>query len=257
MESVHWFAFAAIRHPLTGRCWHRSARDRVDLNGPWRFATDPAARGEQNGWHQPALNARDWAEVQVPHCWTVDPRFPYTGTAWYRRTFTLPSGAAQQHARIVFNGVFYRAKVWLNGQPVGDHEGGYTPFQLDVTSRIRWTGTNTLAVQVDNSWSTNTLPGARIGSRPQDQVYPWLEYGGIVRPVTLVLTDPVCVVQQRVIATPDLANGTAAIEVMGRVANASDQPAKVRLGFSIAADKARCRPNWPRKLPFRRARPCQ
>ena len=88
-------------------------------------------------------------------------------------------------------------------------------------------------MQVDNSWSTNTLPGARIGPRVQDQVYPWLEYGGIVRPVALVLTDPVHVAKQRVIATPDLVHGTAAIEVTTHVANASDQPAKVRLELAI------------------------
>ena len=134
----------------------------------------------------------------------------------------------------MFDGVFYRAKVWLNGQAVGEHEGGYTPFQFDATEWIHWSGENTLVVQVDNSWSTNTLPGARIGSRVQDQVYPWLEYGGIVRPVTLVLTDPVYVAKQRVIATPNLSDGTTAIEVTTHVANASGQPAKIRLGLAIS-----------------------
>lgn len=210
------------------------ARDRVDLNGAWRFAIDPVGRGETYGWHQSSLNVRDWTEVQVPHCWTVDPRYPYTGTAWYRRSFSLPSGITNQHARILFDGVFYRTKVWLNGQWVGEHEGGYTPFQFDVAPLIRWSGANTLAVQVDNSWSTNTLPGARIGPRPQDQVYPWFEYGGIVRPVTLVLSDSVYVAKSRVIASPDLANGTATIEVATYVVNASDQSEKIRLGMAIS-----------------------
>ena len=166
------------------------ARDRVDLNGPWRFAIDPVECGEQNGWHQPGCKVQNWAEVAVPHCWNVDPRFPFTGTAWYRRTFSLPPGAARRHARLIFGGVFYRAKVWLNGQPVGEHEGGYTPFQFDVTDVIHWSGENSLAVEVDNSWSTTTLPGARIGKLPQEQVYPWFEYGGIVRPVSLVSDRP-------------------------------------------------------------------
>lgn len=211
-----------------------SARERVDLNGAWRFAVDPVRRGEQNGWHQPALNVRDWAEVQVPHCWTVDPRFPYTGSAWYRRSFSLPPRTSSRHARILFDGVFYRAKVWVNGELVGAHEGGYTPFQFDVTDVLRPSSENTLAIEVDNSWDTGTLPGARIGSRPQDQVYPWMEYGGIVRPVALVLTDPLYVAHQRVIATPESAAGGAVIEITAHVANASDQPAKVRLGFAIA-----------------------
>lgn len=210
------------------------ARERVELNGTWRFAIDPMKCGEQNGWSQPAFKVRDWPEVQVPHCWTVDPRFPYTGTAWYRRTFTVPAGAAQPRVRVVFGGVFYRAKVWLNGELIGEHEGGYTPFEFEVTPWIRRQGENVIAVQADNSWSTDTLPGARMGSRPHDQVYPWLEYGGIVRPVTLVLTGSVYVANQRVIATPALSNGTAAIDVTARIVNASGQPAKVHLGFTIA-----------------------
>ncbi len=209
------------------------ARERVELNGPWRFAIDPVECGEQNGWHQPGCEVRNWTEVLVPHCWNVDPRFPFTGTAWYRRTFSLPPGAARRHARLMFDGVFYRAKVWLNGQPVGEHEGGYTPFQFDVTDLIHWSGENSLAIAVDNSWSTTTLPGARIGKLPQEQVYPWFEYGGIVRPVRLVLTDPVHVVNQRVVTTPNLQDGTALIETTVQVANTLDQPVTVRIGLAL------------------------
>ncbi|MCL4855115.1 MAG: beta galactosidase jelly roll domain-containing protein, partial [Bryobacteraceae bacterium] len=209
------------------------AGDHLDLNGPWRFAVDPVKCGEHNGWHQPACKVQNWAEVVVPHCWNVDPRFPFTGTAWYRRTFSLPPGSTRRHAQLAFGGVFYRAKVWLNGQPVGEHEGGYTPFQFDVTDVIHWSGENSLAVEVDNSWNTTTLPGARIGKLPQEQVYPWFEYGGIVRPVSLVLTDPVHVVKQRVAATPHLQDGTATIETTVYVANASDQPANIRVGHAL------------------------
>ena len=209
------------------------ARDRVDLNGPWRFAIDPVECGQQNGWHQPGCKVQNWPEVVVPHCWNVDPRFPFTGTAWYRRTFSLPPGSVKRHARLVFGGVFYRARVWLNGQSVGEHEGGYTAFQFDVTDVIHWSGENSLALEVDNSWDTTTLPGARIGKLPQEQVYPWFEYGGIVRPVNLVLTDPVHVVNQRVVTTPHLEDGTATIETTVQVANASDQPTTIRIGLAL------------------------
>lgn len=231
-------AFLALLLPfVAGLCVANQcaiARDFVDLNGPWRFAIDPSRSGEQYGWQQPSLNTGTWTQVQVPHCWTVDLRYPYTGTAWYRRNFSLPARGEGKQARIVFAGVFYRTKVWLNGQPIGEHEGGYTPFEFDVTSQVLGQGENTLAVEVSNSWDTNTLPGARIGPRPHDQVYPWFEYGGIVRPVTLVLTGPVYVANQRVTATPNLPEGTATVEAVAYVANKSHQPAKVRLGFSIA-----------------------
>ena len=214
-----------------------TATDRIDLGGTWRFAIDPVGRGEQNGWQKPGLVVRDWTEVEIPHCWTVDPRFPYVGTAWYRRTFSLPRGAAGQHARITFDRVFYKARVWINGQLAGEHEGGYTPFQVDATAWIRAEGENTLAVQVDNSWNTATLPGARIGIRPQEQVYPWREYGGILEPAALLLSGPAFLSRLRVIAVPNLADGTAWLVLTAHTSNASDRPMNVRVGFAIDRDK--------------------
>ena len=56
------------------------------------------------------------------------------------------------------------------------------------------------------------MPGARPGADPTRRVYPWWDYGGIVRPVTLVLSSPIFITNQRVVATPDLASGRATIE---------------------------------------------
>ena len=209
----------------------------IDLGGAWRFAIDPVKRGEANGWHRPGLNVRDWAEVQAPHCWSVDPRYPFVGAAWYRRTFTLPPSAANQHARVTFERVFYRTKVWINGQLAGEHEGGYTPFEVEATAWLRPGGENTIALQVDNSWSAETLPGARIGLKPQEQVYPWREYGGILGSVRLLLTAPVFVSKLRVIAEPDLTDGTATVALTAYVRNATAEPAQVRVGFSLARDR--------------------
>ncbi|MBM3852275.1 MAG: hypothetical protein FJ399_03875, partial [Verrucomicrobia bacterium] len=109
-----WFATVALW--LTAGFGAAPAAEPIDLDGAWRFAIDPAQRGEENGWHQPGLVVRDWSEVQTPHCWTIDPRFPYVGSAWYRRTFSVPADAAGQHARLAFARVFHRAKIWINGQ---------------------------------------------------------------------------------------------------------------------------------------------
>jgi beta-glucuronidase len=212
------------------------AANEIDLGGAWCFAVDPVQRGEANGWHRPGLVVRDWAEVQTPHCWTVDPRYPYVGTAWYRRTFSLPPGAANQHARVVFERVFYRTKVWINGQPAGEHEGGYTPFEVDATAWLRPGAENTIAVRVDNAWSTETLPGARIGSKPQEQVYPWREYGGILGSVRLLLSAPVFVANLRVVAEPNLTDGTATVALTAFARNTTNAPARVRVRFTLERD---------------------
>jgi beta-glucuronidase len=208
--------------------------ERVTLNGPWAFALDPLGDGERNGWHRPdAAVSRGWDRVAVPHTWSTDPRYQHTGTAWYRRSFAAPASLRGRHARLAFGAVFYRARVYLNGHLLGEHEGGYTPFTLDATPHLDVGGENTLAVAVDNAWDRTTLPGARTGAAATHQVYPWWNYGGVVRDVELVATSPVYVENQKVVATPDLGRGTAAVEVTVWVANATARPVTAPVGLEI------------------------
>jgi beta-glucuronidase len=221
-------------------------RTRVSLTGSWRFAVDPSRDGEKDRWFAPDYADGGWDKVDVPHCWPLDPRFAYTGAAWYRRTFDVPPavtgagagaagvGAAGQHARIEFDAVFARARVWLNGQLLGSHEGGYTPFGFDVTPHLISGKPNLLVVEADNSWSTKTLPGARTGGAAGQRLYPWWDYGGIVRPVSLVLSAPVYVANQRIIATPDLASGSAAIDATVWIRNSGADPATMTVSLALA-----------------------
>jgi beta-galactosidase/beta-glucuronidase len=101
------------------------------LNGMWEFAIDPEAR-----WQQPAEVEWD-SEILVPFA----PETAASGIAdttlyrscWYRRTFEAPQLEEGQALILHFGAVDYFAKVWVNGQCVVEHEGGYTPFSADVT----------------------------------------------------------------------------------------------------------------------------
>jgi len=209
---------------------------RVDLNGRWRFAIDPVKSGETNKWFEPSYDHNRWDTVDVPHCWSVDARYPfYTGTAWYRTTFNA-SETTDKHTRLKFDAVFYRSKVWLNGTLLGEHEGGYTPFEFDVSAYLKSNGPNTLVVSVDNSWNTTTLPGARPGADPTAQVYPWMDYGGIVRDTYLLITAPVYVHNQRITATPDLSNGSADIDATVFIRNTTNAEANAEVGLEITRD---------------------
>lgn len=208
--------------------------ERVDLSGSWHFAPDPLADGETMGWHRSDLEIARWDEVQVPHTWSVDGRYlGYIGTAWYRKTLTVPQHLDGEHLRLEFEAVFYRARVWVNGTLVGQHEGGYTPFRVDVTPHIDPGQENVVAVEVDNRWSRTTIPGARFGDQPNDQVYPWWEYGGIIRGVSLLASAPVYVENQKVVATPDLESGSARIQSTVWVVNATGSAVQRRLGLEI------------------------
>jgi beta-mannosidase len=122
----------------------------VSLNGTWDFRLDPDDVGQDEGWFQPGV-AGDWATIQVPAMWQVAGYSGYNGWAWYRLRFQgrgkeeeLPL-VSPLRSLLRFHGVSYWAKVWLNGQYLGAHEGHFAPFEFDVTDVLR--DENTLVVR--------------------------------------------------------------------------------------------------------------
>jgi len=192
-------------------------RSAASLNGNWTFALDPVKVGEREGWYRPEVASDKFDEVTVPHCFSVDKRYEfYTGKAWYFKRFpSRGSGELPMRSWLHFDAVFYRARVWLNGERVGDHEGGYTPFEVEVTGKLKQE--NVLAVEVDNSWDTTTIPGAKTSVPYQagnvGQQYPWINYGGITRPVSLVTRPEVFIKRIKVSTDPDLKKGAARVRV--------------------------------------------
>src|SRR5215204_6196970 len=116
-------------------------RTHISLDGAWNFQIDPNATQELQ-------QVKSWRTAQVPCPWQAqfDDLRQYRGSAWYRRTFdlpALPTGSMFLH----FGAVDYHATAWINGQRVGEHEGGYMPFEFDVTSSLQ-VGSNEIVVYV-------------------------------------------------------------------------------------------------------------
>ena len=194
------------------------------LKGDWLFGLDPVNVGMDQEWFQPDFPVDKWDKVTVPHCFSVDPRYyRYTGTAWYLKRFSKVNFPDGHRAVIRFEAVFYKAQVWLNGKLVGEHEGGYTPFEIDVTDAL--SDENALALRVNNAWDSTTIPGAKTEvpyqSANMAQMFPWINYGGITREVKFFIKPPVYIRNVRVEATPDLARKTARIKVFAAIRNTS------------------------------------
>ena len=112
-------------------------RTQNSLNGEWGFALDPVKVGEDGKWFSVDFPSTQFDKVNVPHSFSVDPRYMfYTGTAWYLKTFNAVR-VGGNHIFLKFDAVFYKSKIWLNGVLVGAHEGGYTPFEIDITDRYK------------------------------------------------------------------------------------------------------------------------
>lgn len=122
-------------------------RPRLDLTGLWAFRTDPAGEGMQTEYRL-AEDPGPWSQMRVPGHWQAE-GLDYQGRAWYWRRFGPYRAGAGRRLFLVFEGVDYWARVWLNGVFLGAHEGGYFGFEFDVTDVVRADGDNVLAVEVD------------------------------------------------------------------------------------------------------------
>lgn len=209
------------------------------LSGAWFFALDPLKVGINEGWTDPAFPDNKLDKVTVPHSFSVDKRyFFYTGTAWYFKKFDAKPVLGGQKKYIKFDAVFYKCTVWLNGKKIGIHEGGYTPFEIDVTAAIK--EKNVLTVMVDNAWDTTTIPGARARDSAYhataSQVYPWINYGGITKQVELKTRSEVYTSNVKIETNPDLVKGTALLKVKLFVNNTSATSKTITLNLSISQE---------------------
>ena len=156
----------------------------INLNGTWDFMADldPKYHASRGGFQNPQANRRHWQKVRVPGVWQkYGERYDiFEGVCWFSREFDVPELAKSATARLRFGAVNYLANVYLNGQIVGNHEGGYTEFVLDVTGKLK-SGNNHIAVQVDNRALITKWP----------PVIGYFNYGGIHRSVSLeIFTGP-------------------------------------------------------------------
>lgn len=203
------------------------------LTGQWTLAVDPQNTGRAEHWCEaPRPEAQP---APVPGI--AQQVFPaFQGVCWYWHAFTpqrLPTKG--ERARLRFAAVEYLAEVWLNGQPVGGHEGPEFPFELDVTAALR-PGENLLAVRVlkpgderIDGYVLNEIP--RRVQRDHARFEPGGLYnvGGIVGPVALALVPEVCLTDLCV--RPEL--GTGQIVVTVKVRNDSPHPAAGRLRLRV------------------------
>ena len=174
-------------------------RQTTSLNGTWNYIVDVQEEGYYDYRMSPMrngffINAKprhpedlieydfDKAEtMQIPGDWnTQDQRlFFYEGTVWLKRSFEFHPEAGRR-TLLYFGAVNYDAHVYVNGQKAGHHQGGFTPFNYDVTDFLK-DGENQVIVKVDNKRHPEDVP---------TQIFDWWNYGGITRDVLLVSVAP-------------------------------------------------------------------
>jgi len=159
------------------------ARIEYCLNGTWRLVLDPDDVGARKRWFVEAPLS-DSIQVTVPSVWDLWAP-DYDGVGWYFRDFELVSTWGDRYVALEFDAVDYFAEVWLNGVPLGAHEGGYTPFTLDTTAAVR-SGTNRLAVRVVDPHGPNGFGDFKPRQIPSAKENGYWSFAGIWGGVRLI-----------------------------------------------------------------------
>ena len=205
----------------------RGPRETASLDGPWRIVLDQQNVGKSQSWHDPDVLAKQASvPIHVPSCWE-ETQADYEGVAWYARTLTVPEAWKGRHVRLEFDAVNYLADVWLNDEVVGDHEGGYTPFEFDVTELVDHGGENVLIVRVVGP----AIREERVDVLVRNEAPHWrgAYVGGIWQSVRLVATHPTFV--RDVFVEPKLREKTAVVHV--ELANTGIRTADAEVNVSI------------------------
>jgi len=191
-------AFASsVQAQQIGPITNTDGRKTISLDGEWQTIVDPYESGFYDYRYQPSANGffknakpnnksdlieydfDNSASLKVPGDWNTqrDQLFFYEGTIWYKKSFDYQR-RPNTRLFVYFGAANYQADVYLNGQKLGQHEGGFTPFNFEITNLVQSTG-NFLIVKVDNKRRRDAVPTLMTD---------WWNYGGLTRDVKLVET---------------------------------------------------------------------
>jgi beta-glucuronidase len=172
---------------LTNLIGNLAGRKTISLNGTWRIIVDPYETGLGSRYfeNRKPKDKGDRVEYDFDTAWSLDvpgdwnsqraDLLFYEGPVWYKRSFSYHK-RPNTRVFVSFGSANYQARVFLNGKKLGEHEGGFTPFQFEVTEDIAECE-NFVVVEVNNARHREGVPSVDTD---------WWNYGGITGGVALV-----------------------------------------------------------------------
>lgn len=217
---------------LLGSICKAEAREVTPFNNGWEFKKGPFPT---NAMQTAARWNADWEQVNVPHTWNADDMQKktnsfYAGVAYYRKHYVFPESLEGKRLFLRFEGVGACAEVYVNGYLVGTHKGAYSAFVCEIGSQVRLGEENEIVVKSDNVARPDVIPvnHALFGV-----------YGGIYRPVWLIVTEP-CNIVVNDCASPgvyitqkNVSKQSADVSVRVKLDNATLAPAALELENAI------------------------
>ena len=153
----------------------------ISLNGKWKAKPDINNQGIDNKWYIPDnynQNDSDLLDIEIPNSFNILDGFEvYEGFFWHFYEFEMPKENLGKDItyKLQFEGCNYNSMVWLNGNYLGEHNGGFTPFSFNFKGCLKETQ-NFLVVRTDNIRKKDRIPAVS---------FDWFNWGGIYRNVNL------------------------------------------------------------------------
>ena len=188
MRIPHVFLFLLIGVSVPdlaeGGRFDITPRQELNFSTGWVFVPK-----DMPGTEQYEFDDHGYERVSVPHANIITPHETFDPdmfrfVSWYRKHFRPDEGFRSKQVLIDFQGVMTVADVYLNGRLLGHHEGGYTPFTIDLTPALQFGAENVLAVRVDSREQKQVPPEGA------DKMFGYYLFGGIQRDVVLRVVDP-------------------------------------------------------------------
>lgn len=217
-----------------------------NFDSGWKFHLGNVPEAEME-----SFDDSKWRTLDLPHDWSIEDVAPVVGKkqvgpfsedsqgkvatghvvggiGWYRKSFETGQPMAGKKVQILFDGVYMNAEVWINGQSLGIHPYGYTPFYYDLTPYLNPVGEkNTLAVKVANNGKNSR----------------WYSGSGIYRHVDLIITDKVHIPIWGIsVTTPEVSKEKAKVKIKIDLANETKESGKLLITTHLIG------PNSPEKV---------
>ncbi len=162
-------------------------RNVLNISGIWNFLADQQAVGISEKWYE---QLPDGSPIAVPGSWNDQKEglHHYLGHVWYERETFVPATWKSERVFLRVGSANYLAKVWVNGQEVGVHEGGHLPFAFDISSYVRFGQQNRITIEVENELRADRVPLGNVRASMRNYPatnYDFFPFGGLHRDVIL------------------------------------------------------------------------
>ncbi|PQV51521.1 glycosyl hydrolase family 2 [Jejuia pallidilutea] len=228
----------------------KPSRYQVNFNQDWLFTYNPSEIIDTDLLSN-EIKDSTWLNVGLPHTWSTyettgeihpfiasaserDDSYWFNGWGYYKKSFQIDADLEKKQLSLEFDGVQKYCRIYLNGNFIGDHKGGYTSFYVPISKHVKFNKENILTVAVSNKMSDPyRIPPMTAGN--------WNIYGGIYRDVRLSVKNTINIPYQgsykheggTFITTPEVSKNSATVAIKTFVQNNTESSADIELQTEV------------------------